>query len=318
MAKEKLVRARGGFEHALETVVTGNPVRPIKVTDIVAPKKHDRSQYDPKAIVGLAENIKQQGLLQPIIVRRLEDGKYERIAGFRRLEAIKILGEEEILARVIEANDLEALKAMLSENTQRVDLNVYDKAVFFEEIILAAMDSSECEELKGMSVRKLRSRIERLRNTKNNKITGSPSEADIIFNKIMQEAILSQYGYGIDSFSKFIGMLDFDPLIIQAIKEDKITRVLAAEINRLSTKQFKEHIPSILQRTINEGLSSREVSKIVSDIIKEKSDVNDALSKSIKKTIKLDKIPEKNRIRAEELVDVFIKEISLLITPAQE
>lgn len=317
MAKEKLTREPSGFGKALETIVAGNPVRTIKIEDIVPPLKHDRSQYDESAIVSLSENIKHQGLLQPIIVRKLENGKYERIAGFRRLEAVKMLQHNEILARVIEASDLDALKAMLSENTQRVDLNVYDKAVFFEEIILAAMNASGCDELINMGVKQLRTRIERMRNRENKKLIEPPSDSDKIFEDIMKNTILSQYGYGIDSFTKFLNILDFDPIIVNALKEDKITRITAAEINKLSTKIHKHLIQPTIEKVVNDQMGSREVIALVSAILKKRATKKEAIIKSVGKTIQITKIPKHNRPKAEEIIQKFVDDIAELSTPEE-
>jgi len=308
MAKEKLVRAQSGFERAIETVVAGNPVRSIKIADIVPPKKHDRSQYDEKAIDNLAENIKQQGLLQPIVVRKLEDGTYERIAGFRRLKAVVSLGHTEILARIIEADNLAALKAMLSENTEREDLNVYDKAVFFEEIILAAMYASNHPMLIEMSTHDLKRRLMRMRNRSNGVIAENATEDEIVFDSIMRNEILSQYGFGLDSFVKFMSILDFDEKIIDALKNNRIERISAAEINRLSTNHAGL-IPEALRRVFDEQMGRREVGAMVAMYLKEKDGLKKDTIKGIEKLIDFKKIPKENRPEAKKIIETFLADI---------
>jgi ParB family chromosome partitioning protein len=315
--KEKLERVVGGFERAVGTVVAGNPTRMIKISDIKPPKKHDRSQFSEEAIKNLAENIKVQGLLQPIVVRKLEEGEYERIAGYRRLLAVMLLGHTEILARVIEADDLSALKAMLSENTQREDLNVYDKAVFFEEIILAAMNFTQHPAMMDMSTHDLKRRLMRMRNRSNGNISESITDDETLFEEIMNTEILSQYGYGIDSFVKFMSILDFDERIIEALKNNRIERIAGAEINRLATKH-PALIQEALDRAFGEGMGMREVNLMVNAYLNDKSDIQTISIKDIEKAVGFKKIPKNKKLEAKTIIEKFVTEIKGMFIPREQ
>jgi ParB family chromosome partitioning protein len=306
-----LKRREGGFATAAEKITEKNPTRTIKISTIVSPMKHDRSQFDVRTIENLAENIKEQGLLQPIVVRKLTNGNYERIAGFRRLEAVKLLKHTEILAHVIEADDLTALKAMLSENTAREDLNVYDKAVFFEEIILKTMQLSGYPMLMEINTHDLKKRLTRMRNRSRGAIAEEASGDELMFDTIMQKEILTQYGLGLDSFVKFMAVLDFHKLIIEAIKNGEIERASAAEVNRLST-HLEEIIPVVLQRVSEEKMGVREVSTMVSTYLKSKKlheNTDDDLKKDIKKIINIKKIPKEKREEADVIISNFLEQI---------
>jgi ParB family transcriptional regulator, chromosome partitioning protein len=80
----------------------------------------------------LIESIRQKGLLQPIIVRCLEDDKYDIIAGYRRYEACRRLSWRRITCHIVELNDRESFELSLIENIQRETLNPIDEARAFK------------------------------------------------------------------------------------------------------------------------------------------------------------------------------------------
>ncbi|MDQ7056355.1 MAG: ParB/RepB/Spo0J family partition protein [Persephonella sp.] len=112
-----------------EAIQTIQEVKPeeIEISKIKNPRFHDRSYVDPKRVVELAENIKAFGLAQPVVVRRLSDGSYERIIGYIRIKAFEYLKRNKIPAIILDVDEETALALMISENAQREDLNDYDK-----------------------------------------------------------------------------------------------------------------------------------------------------------------------------------------------
>ncbi len=92
-------------------------------------KYQPRRDMHPQALEELAESIKAQGVMQPIVVRPVEDGKYEIIAGERRWRATQLAGLEKIPAVVREVGDDAAIAMALIENIQREDLNPIEEAV---------------------------------------------------------------------------------------------------------------------------------------------------------------------------------------------
>lgn len=98
-----------------------------------------RADFDEDALQELAESIRVHGVIQPITVRRLENGNYQLIAGERRTRASKIAGLKEIPAYVRDANDQEMLEIALIENIQREDLNPLEVAFNYKRL------QEECE-----------------------------------------------------------------------------------------------------------------------------------------------------------------------------
>lgn len=90
-----------------------------------------RVDFDEDDIRSLAETMKEHGLLQPIVVRRHE-GRYQLVAGERRLRAARMAGWTDLPANVIEADDRELAELAIVENLQRKDLNPLEKAASFQ------------------------------------------------------------------------------------------------------------------------------------------------------------------------------------------
>jgi len=94
-----------------------------------------RLSIDPDALQELAESIKAQGLVQPVVVRRVDDGEYELIAGERRWRASQIAGMHTIPAIVRDIPDQAAAAMSLIENIQREDLNPLEEAIAMSRLI---------------------------------------------------------------------------------------------------------------------------------------------------------------------------------------
>ena len=87
-----------------------------------------RGYFDEDALQDLAESIAQYGLIQPILVRKLDSGYYQIIAGERRWRASRLAGLTEVPVRVIDADDRRTAELALVENLQREDLNPIEEA----------------------------------------------------------------------------------------------------------------------------------------------------------------------------------------------
>jgi ParB family chromosome partitioning protein len=100
-----------------------------------AGKYQPRSHMDETALNELADSIKEQGLMQPIIVRSIGNERYEIIAGERRYRAAGIAGLTEVPVLIKEVDDKNALSLALIENIQREDLNAIEEAQGLQRLI---------------------------------------------------------------------------------------------------------------------------------------------------------------------------------------
>jgi len=121
-------------------VATSAPVAPglllqeLPLTSIVPNPRQPRRDFDDAQVKELADSIRSEGLMQPIVVRKVKDG-YELIAGERRFRAFKLIGQKTITARILEASDASSAVLALIENLQRADLNAIDEALGFASLM---------------------------------------------------------------------------------------------------------------------------------------------------------------------------------------
>lgn len=111
----------------VNVVADGDLVIKANVRDIKASPFQPRRHFDPVQIEELAASIRERGLIQPLVVRKV-DGHYELIAGERRLRAITSLGQTTVKVVVHEATDQEVAELALIENLQRADLTPLEEA----------------------------------------------------------------------------------------------------------------------------------------------------------------------------------------------
>lgn len=107
----------------------------LHISDVEPNRKQPRRHFDENALMELAESIGMHGLLEPIAVRKKENGYYEIIAGERRWRASRMAGLNTIPAIVREIGDEEAALLALIENLQREDLNPVEEAMGYRDLI---------------------------------------------------------------------------------------------------------------------------------------------------------------------------------------
>ena len=114
---------------------TGDRLRSLPIEQLQPGKYQPRSHMDQDRLAELAESIKAQGLIQPIIVRNIGKDRFEIIAGERRWRAAQLASMREVPVVVRETDDHAALAMALIENIQREDLNPLEEAVALQRLI---------------------------------------------------------------------------------------------------------------------------------------------------------------------------------------
>jgi ParB family transcriptional regulator, chromosome partitioning protein len=145
------VSARKGLGRGLEVLMGGMPAATelvhLPVGSITANSRQPRKRLDPERIEELAESVRAQGIVQPVVVRPLPEGRYELIAGERRWRAARKAGLATVPALVRPSDDRESLLLALVENVAREDLSPVDEArayaVLVDEFGLSLGDLSE-------------------------------------------------------------------------------------------------------------------------------------------------------------------------------
>ena len=114
----------------LTTAITTIPVDSIEANPF-----QPRKEFDPQALDELSQSIRQQGVITPVTVRQMPDGKYQLIAGERRLKASKMAGLTEIPAYIRIDTDTQMMEMALVENIQRENLNAMEIAFSYNALI---------------------------------------------------------------------------------------------------------------------------------------------------------------------------------------
>ena len=122
----------GGADAEVAAAITPDTVLPL--SDIEPNKGQPRKSFDEEALEELTDSIKQNGVLQPILVRK-KGNKYEIVAGERRYQASKRAGLTEIPVVIREISDDEVFKLALIENLQRTDLDPIEEAQGFKTLL---------------------------------------------------------------------------------------------------------------------------------------------------------------------------------------
>jgi ParB family chromosome partitioning protein len=132
---KKLGRGLGSLLSPNLSTNEDKSLKKINISEIIANLNQPRKNFKNEDLEDLASSIKSQGILQPIVVRKLSSGAFEIIAGERRWRAAQIAGIHEIPALIKEMNDDEAQEAALIENIQRENLNAVEEARAYKQIL---------------------------------------------------------------------------------------------------------------------------------------------------------------------------------------
>lgn len=122
-------------DESLTKEVIVSAMQELNLADIRPNPFQPRTEFDEEALNELAASIKSIGIVQPITVRSVENGKYEIIAGERRFRASKLAGLAAIPAYIRKTEDESLLELALVENIQREDLNAIEVAISYQRLI---------------------------------------------------------------------------------------------------------------------------------------------------------------------------------------
>lgn len=138
MAKKQFTLGRG-----LDALISTEAVRTsgsssigeIDMACIEANPNQPRREFDAASLQELTDSIKELGIIQPITLRKTDEGKYQIIAGERRFRASQLAGKTTIPAYIIEADEENTMEMALIENIQREDLNAMEIALAYQQLI---------------------------------------------------------------------------------------------------------------------------------------------------------------------------------------
>ena len=127
-----------------------NGVKQVDISDLQVSPYQPRKYLDPEALAELASSVAQKGILQPLLVRPIEEG-YEIVAGERRFQAAKQAGLSSVPVLVRDLDNQETLEIAIIENLQREDLSPVEEAKAFKELLGFGMNQEKVAEVVGKS-----------------------------------------------------------------------------------------------------------------------------------------------------------------------
>lgn len=150
---------KGGLGRGLDALFADNSIEEIsssstvklKINEIEPNRDQPRKTFDEAALSELADSIAQHGVIQPLLVRPIQDG-YQLVAGERRWRAARLAGLTEVPVVVKELSDSETMEIALIENLQREDLNPIEEAEGLQLLIdTYGLTQDECAKRVGKS-----------------------------------------------------------------------------------------------------------------------------------------------------------------------
>jgi ParB family chromosome partitioning protein len=128
----------------------------VGIDEVVPNPNQPRARFDEETIAALSESIREVGILQPVVVSPLGDGRYSLVAGERRVRAARRLGLTEVPAVIRSVDDRSLLTEALVENLQREDLTPLEEAAAYQQLL---EDFGMTHEDVGLKVGKSRTAV---------------------------------------------------------------------------------------------------------------------------------------------------------------
>lgn len=207
------------FDDLFQTDESREDMKREKLMDIPISKIQDFPEHpykvkDDENMFELVESIKTRGLIQPVLVRPLDDGTYEMVSGHRRKRAFEIAGIEKIPARVQNLTKDEAILSMVDSNLQRDEILPSEKAFAFK---------MRLEAMKRIGGRP-------------SKENGAPVEHPYLGQK-SRDVLAEEVGESREQIRRFIRLTNLIPEMLDLVDDKKIAMRPAVEISYLSPEE---------------------------------------------------------------------------------
>ncbi|RTH03857.1 chromosome partitioning protein ParB [Thermus scotoductus] len=281
-----LARALSALEEMEgKPVQAGGKTLPLEA---LVPSPQPRKRFE--GLEALAHSIREKGVLQPLLVRPLGDGRYAIVAGERRYRAARMAGLSEVPVRVVELSEKEARLFALVENLQREDLNPYEETVG----VLALLS----EDL-GRSVEEVVGLLRKMKNAKEGRVRDNvvpTAEA-----RRVEELFKALGRMSWESFVQHrLPLLSLPEDLRAALEEGAIPYTAALELKKVKDASLRK----ALLEEARAGLSLRELKARVRGVLRKEKAPRPWPKEVAAKLVRLDleALPPERRARVEELL----------------
>jgi len=218
----------------------------ISLSDIHLPEQQPRHYFDPQKMQGLVESVSQHGILEPLLVRTIETGGYELVAGERRYRAAKEVGLSEVPAVVRDLDNDVALQIALVENLQREDLNPVEEARGILQLLAVKLKKP---------IKDVTTLLYRMSNVAAGKVTNnvvSNSETQVIQSVFDALGLMT-----CDSFVKHrLSLLNLPQEVLDALQQGQLAYTKAKEIAKVKDEASRAEL---LKDSIAQSLSLTQI-----------------------------------------------------------
>jgi ParB family chromosome partitioning protein len=284
-----LARALSALEEMeKKPVQAGGKAVPLEA---LVPSPQPRRRFEN--LEALAESIREKGVLQPLLVRPLGDGRYAIVAGERRYRAAKMAGLAEVPVRVLDLSEKEARLLALVENLQREDLNPYEETLGVLELLSEELGKTR-EEVVGL--------LHRMRNEKGGKVTHN-----VMGNPEAQRVKEIFKALGRMSWESFVQnrlpLLGLPEDLRAALEEGTLPYTAALELKKVKDLEARAR----LLEEAKGGLSLRELKARVREVMAKEQAPQPLPKKVAARLARLDleALPEEKRKRVEAYLEAL-------------
>lgn len=241
-----------------DSISNPTPPNAISISKIVLPRQQPRRYFDPEKMAALVDSVRQHGILEPVLLRSLDNDTYELVAGERRYRAAKEVGLEEIPAIVRQMTSEEALQISLIENLQREDINPIEETEAILQLLVLKLN---------LTIDEVTAQLYRMRHIARgevgqNVLTSTEHEEVIV-------SVFSSLGFKWESFiTSRLPLLKLPSEILDALRQGRIeyTKALAiAKVKDAITRQ------ELLDQSISDELSLAQIREIIVSMPQAKS-----------------------------------------------
>jgi ParB family chromosome partitioning protein len=218
---------------------------------ICLPQQQPRRYFDPQKMQGLVESIKKHGILEPLLVRPLQDGNYELVAGERRYRAAQTARLTEVPVLIRDFNDEEAFQIALIENLQREDLNPIEETEGILQLIAFKLKCAIAD--VPPLLYRMKNSIERGANKRHNIMPQSNNSFEALILEVFDSLGLMSW----ESFVKNrLPLLNMPTDILDALRRGRIAYTKALAIARVKDESQRSEL---LETSIQEDLSLSQI-----------------------------------------------------------
>lgn len=229
-----------------------NSVTPnvISISQIVLPNQQPRRYFNPEKMMTLVESVRQHGILEPILLRSLDNNTYELVAGERRYRAAKEVGLDQIPAVVRPMTPDEALQIALVENLQREDINPVEETEAILQLLVLKLN---------LSIDEVTAQLYRMRHIMRGEVG-----QNVLTSPEYDEAIVSVFssvGFKWESFiTSRLPLLKLPSEILDVLRQGRIEYTKAQAIAKVKDAIARQEL---LDRAIEQGLSLVQIRELI-------------------------------------------------------